>query len=104
MLKSTIYPVKSFTDYLDSITSSLVLERVNSSYWQKFIYKSTPIDVKRSQNASEVCSILDPVELTKCDMVLMDGLHCYFGNFSHDNNGTMAFNGMSWDLYIKQGY
>ena len=56
----------------------------------------------RGTNAPEVCALLDPAELTKCDMVLMDDSHCYFGNFSMAN-GSMVPTGVSWDLYIKQG-
>ena len=89
---------------MDSITSALVLENVNSSYWSKFIYKSTPINDKTSQNASEVCSVLDPVEITICDMVLMDESHCYFANFSFTNGSIILSTGVPWDLYIKQGW
>ena len=76
-------PEKHITDYLDSVTSSFVLEHVTSSHWHDCIYKSVPIDSnnKRSQRASELCSILDPVEITKCDMVLMDNSFCHLNGF-----------------------
>ena len=97
-------PEKHITDYLDSVTSSFVFEHVTSSHWHDCIYKSVPIDSNNngSQSASELCSILDPVEITKCDMVLMDNSFCYFGSFSSDNGTTIPL-GTSWDLYIKQG-
>ena len=78
---------------MDSLASSLVLEQVNSIYWQRYIYKSTPINGQgmRGTNAPEMCALLDPAELSKCDMVLMDDSHCYFGNFS------MANGSVSWE-------
>ena len=88
---------------MDSVASLFVPEHVKSSLWHKFIYKSSPIDgSKKSKSAAEVCSILDPIEINNCDMVFMDDLFCYFGNFSFDN-GTALPKGGFWDLYIKKG-